>query len=166
LSDELAPVDLARVVVHPYARALCLKSPPPPPCSVPHGTVVAGRRLHVPVASLGVRIHTEPLPLAAVFFVCRGSGFETQCQSLTRAGAVAHLVANGLNLAAHNEQGLDAARELSRLVPCFKLDSTRLADAVDVVREILCGESSRDAGRRAARCGSSVPVVSAVRTRA
>jgi hypothetical protein len=48
LSDELAPIDVQRLTVHPFPHALCLKSPPPAPYCLPTGALGIGVRYHVP----------------------------------------------------------------------------------------------------------------------
>jgi hypothetical protein len=137
LSDELAPIDLSRLVVHPYPHALCLKAAPPAPYRLPRGTLATGARLHVPVTSLDARLHREPLPLAAIFFVRRATRRPVTCRPVTPAAAVAHLMSNALNRLAHADEGLDIALMLGRTVPCFELDSTDLDAARAAVGAVL-----------------------------
>ena len=59
LSDELAPLDLTSLSVHPYQHALCLKRPPPAPYALPPGTVSTPHTLHVPVDLLPGRAADE-----------------------------------------------------------------------------------------------------------
>lgn len=122
LSDELAPIDLTRGTIYPYPHALCLKAQPAAVGALPAATLVTGARLHVPPESLPVRVHTEPLPLGAVFFLRRGPQTASTCRRVTKAAAVAHLMANALNAAAHPGDGLIAALMLSQSVPCYELD--------------------------------------------
>jgi hypothetical protein len=137
LSDELAPVDLAILAVHAYPRALCLKAPPPAPSHLPAGTLHTGGRYYVPVYALRGGFRTEPLPVRAIVFVQRENGRTPPERPVSRAAAVAHLVSNCLNGAAHHSGGLDAAARLSEAVPCFTLDSSRLGEVTDAVRRIL-----------------------------
>ncbi len=137
LSDELAPIDLERGMVHPYPHALCLKTPPPPPYRLPAATFDAGSRLHVPAASLGVVVHQEPVPLAALIFIRRHGAAPTSAQRLGAATAAAHLMSNALNPLAHAGAGLDAAIALAGAVPGFELDSTDLRAACREVKAIL-----------------------------
>ncbi len=134
LSDELAPVDLQTMKVHPYARSICLKSPPPAPYRIPPDALDTGGRIYVSGAAPVAR---EPLPLTAIVFIRRESKSFVVCRSISAASAAARLVANVLNALAHDDAGLDAAATLGRMVPCFELDSTRLDAACVAIRGIL-----------------------------
>jgi len=126
LSDELAPIDLQRLIVQPHPHALCLKSRPPLPHRLPAGTAEHGGRFHVSVEALPNVTRREALPLAALIFLQRdGERFEG-LRSMTAASAVARLMAHALNPLAHPGYGLDAAVALSHAAPCFErtLDST------------------------------------------
>ena len=70
LSDELGPVDVGTLLVHPYPHALCLKQAPPDPSyALPEAALHLGRTIHVPVSHLPSRHCNEPLPLGAVLLV-------------------------------------------------------------------------------------------------
>lgn len=140
LSDELAPLDVRTMTVHPYAHALCLKSAPPSPCRLPPGTL-AGERFHVPVGALSAVAVTEPLPLAAIVFIQRGQQAPVVSRSITPARAAARLMANALNPLAHQGDGLDVAVTIAQTVPSFELDSGDLHRASVAVEKIL---SQRD----------------------
>ncbi len=138
LSDELAPVDLQRLTVHPYPRALCLKALPPEPYRLPRGTVEVADCFHVPVHVLRSTVHRDPLPIAALIFLRRNTVTPARpARPLTTAAAAAHLLSNALNALAHPGAGLDVAAALGRAVPCFELDSTDLRAACREVRRIL-----------------------------
>ena len=130
LSDELAPVDLRSLTVEPYPHALCLKSPPPPPYVLPHGTLQVNGRFHVPVECLPTATRREPLPLAAIVFPRRDADRFQGLRPLTNASAATCLMAHLLNGLAHPHYGLDAAISLSQAVPCFEVDLTDLPAAV------------------------------------
>lgn len=131
LSDELAPLDLQALAVEPYSRALCLKTPPPFPYSVPDGTLRMSSRFHVPTTSLGTVARLDALPLGAIAFLHRGDVGPQRFRRLTTASAATCLMAHLLNGLAHDNYGLDAAIALSRAVPCFELDLRDLAAAAD-----------------------------------
>jgi hypothetical protein len=133
LSDELAPLDLQARSVEPYSRALCLKTLPPFPCSVPDGTLRVGSRFHVPTTSLGAVARIHALPLGAIVFPHRGNVGPQRFRRLTTASAATCLMAHLLNGLAHDNYGLDAAITLSRAVPCFELDLHDLASAADEI---------------------------------
>jgi hypothetical protein len=137
LSDELAPVDIRTVTVHPYPHALCLKSPPPQPYRLPPDTLGTGHRFHVPVAALPAVAEKDQLPLAAIFFVQRAQTVPAVCRSVTAARAAARLMSNALNPLAHNGDGLDAAVAISQTVPCFELESSNLQRAQTAIEAIL-----------------------------
>jgi hypothetical protein len=138
LSDELAPIDLRQITVEPYPHALCLKSPPPTPYSLPVGTLKLDGRLHVPVGQLPTPSGREPLPVAAVVFLQREAVNRLQgLRSITPASAAARLMAHALNARAHPGYGLDSAIALSQAVPSFELDVTDLAAASRAIKSVL-----------------------------
>jgi hypothetical protein len=155
LSDELAPVDLARTTVFSYPHALCLKSPPPPPYELPRNTLAVDRRLHVPVDDLPTA-GRGPLPIVAVVFLRREGDLQPALRSMTPASAAARFMAHALNALAHSGHGLDAAVTMSQSVPCFDLDTTNLPAAADAVASLLpqpaCGHA------RSTRCFNSMAV--------
>lgn len=141
LSDELAPIDVANGMVHPYPHALCLKSVPPAPYRLPPGTLDAGETLHVPVKVLPSMPALRPLPISAFVFLRRHqSGSGAVLQPLTVAAASAHLLSNCLNALAHNSQGADAALTLARRTPAFWLDVAELPSAIAAVQTLLSNE--------------------------
>jgi len=137
LSDELAPIDVQRLAVHPFPHALCLKSPPPAPYCLPKGALRTGERYHLPADSLRGGARTQSLPVAAFIFVRRGSRTTAAYRPITRGAASAHLMSNALNSLSHPAAGLDVAALLSQTAPCFELDSDDLGAACHAVRDIL-----------------------------
>lgn len=140
LSDELAPIDVQRLAVHPFPHALCLKSPPPAPYCLPTRTLRTGERYHLPADSLRGGARTQSLPVAAFIFLRRGSRTTAAYRPITRGTAIAHLMSNALNSLAHPAAGLDVAAMLSQAAPCFELDSADLGAACQAVHEILQGD--------------------------
>jgi len=135
LSDELAPIDPSRLLVYPYAHAVCLKSSPPEPFRLPPGTVAIGRRFHV--ASGLFAAAAEPLPLAAFVFLRRSVGSAVMSRRIGAAAAAAHLLANTLNALAHQGDGLNVAVSLAQRVPSFEIDTSDLRAACAAVEGIL-----------------------------
>ena len=135
LSDELAPIDPASLVVEPYPRALCLKTAVPEPLVVPVGAVSDGRRLLVPFEA------ASPVPggyrLAALVFLDRDAPGGPALSPLTSAAAAAHVMRHALNPSAHADEGLDAAVRLAARVPSFGLATGDLAQAAAAVRAVL-----------------------------
>jgi len=139
LSDELAPIDVRTMTVHPYAHALCLKAVPPQPYVLPPRTL-AGERFHVPVAALSAPIVTEALSLAAIIFIQRSQGAPAGSLPITPARAAARLMANTLNPMAHHGHGLDVAVTIAQAIASFELDSSDLQQACNSVETILSSD--------------------------
>jgi hypothetical protein len=162
LSDELAPIELARMKVHPYPRAICLKAAPPRPYRLPAGTLDTGGRLYVPVETLPGRFHTTAQPLAACIFLERRlQNHGPELQEIPAASAAARLVSNALNAGAHPHDGIDAAVRLARALPCLVLNVTNLHGACLALRTALSPfshEQSR-AGEVALSSSSVDPVI-------
>ena len=137
LSDELAPIDIHSLVVHPFAHALCLKDPVLDGLGLPGDMVRVGKRVHLasglfaPPPPL-----TQPLPLGALIFLGR-SGHPGTCDRIGAAAGAAHLLSNTLNGRCHDGDGLPVAVRLAQRVPCFTLDVSNLAAACGEVRAIL-----------------------------
>jgi hypothetical protein len=138
LSDELAPIDMQHMIVHPYAHALCLKSRPAAPYRWPAHDMIDARRFFVPVNRLPGAICTEPLPVAALIFLRRGPAEEVS-HAISGATAAAHILANALNALAHPCNGFDAAVTLSENVSSFALNNSDLQAGCAGVRQALCG---------------------------
>jgi hypothetical protein len=136
LSDELAPIDVNKLVVHPFAHALCLKEPVPDGLRLPADAVRIGKRFHVASGLFATPPLTQALPLGAFIFVARSGGPRTSERIGAAAGA-ARLLSNTLNGRCHAGDGLPAAVRLAQRVPCFTLDVTDLVAACGEVRAIL-----------------------------
>jgi hypothetical protein len=137
LSDELAPIDLDTLTVHPYPHALCLKAVPSGRSGLPAGTFTEHGRFHVPARALGTLAYSEPRVLAALVFL-RCDGPEAMAlRSISAGSAAAHLMENTLNGLAHPSAGLDAAAGLSQRVPSFELQARDTATAVAEIRSLL-----------------------------
>lgn len=149
-SDELAPVDLRDFTVHSYRRALHLKSRPPLPYSLPEDTIFYGTSCYVPAPARLNDTHRMPAQIAAVVFLRRESSSTAGLRVISRASGAAHVMANGLNLLAHEAVGLDAAVALSQAVPCFEVDVTDLESAVGQVKDLLCPDLSATGTRHGA----------------
>jgi len=138
LSDELAPIDIRRRLVHHYAHAVGLKSPPPEPLHLPQGTVAIGSRFHVPTCRFrGAGLSEESLPLVAFIFPERSSESPAKCRRISPSVATVHLLANALNARAHSNDGLDAAVTLARLVPCFQINTRDVSGACAEIHAVM-----------------------------
>ena len=129
LSDELAPIDLGSMRVHPYPHALHLKQPPPSPYALPAGAIETPWGWHVPGAGLPCEPLRDPLRIGAICFVDRSGALPSRPNPVTGASAAARLFANALNPLAHAGDGLDAAVAIAQAIPCFELDTSSLPQA-------------------------------------
>jgi hypothetical protein len=144
LSDELAPIDIGRRLVHHYAHAVGLKSAPPAPLRLPQGTVAIGNRFHVPASLFReAGVGEEPLPVVAFIFPERSSERPAKCQRISPSVAAVHLLANGLNAGAHPNDGLDVAVTLARSAPCFQINIRDLASASEEIEAVMTVPSRR-----------------------
>lgn len=143
LSDELSPVGLAGLVVHPYPRALLLKRLPPAGYPLPEGMLVTWRGFHVTADRLPAGICGSPAPLRTIFFLRRRPAGEGLVRRLGAAEAAARLYASTLNALAHPAHGLDAAVRITSRTPCFELITHDLAAACARVSQITARERSR-----------------------
>jgi hypothetical protein len=136
LSDELAPIDLHSLVVHPFAHALCLKEPVLERLRLPGDMVRVGKRFHVASGLFHPPRLMQPLPLGAFIFLGR-SGHPRTSERIGTAAGAAHLLSNTLKGRCHEGDGLPAAVRLAQRVPCFTLDVSDLVAACREVRAIL-----------------------------
>ncbi|MGH7847156.1 MAG: hypothetical protein ACREQW_18580, partial [Candidatus Binatia bacterium] len=143
LSDELAPLDLDRLEVQPYAHALCLKGEPPGPYGLPAQTVRTRSTLHIPVQHLPHRAAMEATPLTAIFFLayCPALKFPA-VHPVSPAEAAARLFAQALNPLAHAEDGLPAAVTIAQRVPSFRLDSGDLRLTCALISQTLAAPAA------------------------
>ena len=144
LSDELAPIDVEMRSVLPFRHALCLKSIPPDPLLVPMTTVRAGARYHIPTSALGAVDDASVQPIGVFIFAERHSTRGPVSRRISQAEAVARLMANALNPAAHRNGGLDAAVSLCNRIPAFALNVCDLGMACAEVERIYSTEVTDD----------------------
>lgn len=137
-SDELCPVDLENLSVHPFPRALSLKSEPEPPLVVPDRVQRTSRALYVPTAELPATVVTGPLPLDAVFFLrYEPSASEPQLRPISAAAAATRLYVSALNPLAHSADGLDATIRIARACRCYELVSADLVATSEAVARTI-----------------------------
>lgn len=140
LSDELAPVDLRTVSVHPYPRALALKRRPPASYPLPRATLSTSRGLHIATDALSSGIRATAAPLAAIFFLrYRPEAVGPSVTPLSAAQGAARLYANTLNALAHPEEGLTGAIRIARATACFELATADLTATCRLVETTLDG---------------------------
>ena len=136
LSDELAPVELDTLQVHPYPRTLLLKREPPDSYPLPRRTVVTSRGLHL--LDVPGSVGSAPASLEAVIFVQydpRAS--EPAIRRLTTAEATVRLYANALNPLSHANDGLDGAVRITAACHCYELISADLPTTCALLAQTL-----------------------------
>jgi hypothetical protein len=139
-SDELGPVDLQTLEVYPYPHALCLKGVPPGAYPPPKSMICTSRTLHIPTAALPSVVGRAPASLGAIFFVhYRPEALTPIVQPMSKATAVARLLANALNPLAHAADGLDGAIKLGTSLPSFDLTAADLTATCALVKATLQG---------------------------
>jgi hypothetical protein len=140
LSDELGPVDLNTLEVHPYPHALCLKDDPPAAYPLPARVLRTARTLHIPPDTLPSGVSAGPLPLVALFFLQYSPEARAPTvQLLSKAEAGARVFANALNPLAHPGEGLDGAITIATASACFLLTTADLPLTCRLVQTILEG---------------------------
>ena len=138
LSDELSPIELPTLQVHPYAHALCMKRLPPASYALPAtGAIDLGATLHVPVSAMPGGV-APACPMGAVIFVRHDRTLSApRWRSVGQAEASARLYAQALNALAHPGRGIDAVVNVATRVPCFALDTADLGASCELLRERL-----------------------------
>jgi hypothetical protein len=135
LSDELAPVDLETLQVHPFPHALCLKTIPPNEYPLPKETIFTTRTAHVPAQFFPCRTALDSIPLEAIFFVQFSREIaEPVLKPVGKGEAAARLFTNALNPLAHSREGLDGAIEIAARTRCFELLSSNLTPTCDLIK--------------------------------
>jgi hypothetical protein len=138
LSDELGPINVQSLTVHPYPRALCLKDAPPAAYPLPASTLYTSSTIHIPPDISLCEIARVPLPLAAIFFLQRRpEAAHPLIRTLGKAEAAARLLANALNPLAHPAAGLDSAIAITKRSACFELCIAALPATCLRVKETL-----------------------------
>lgn len=123
LSDELAPIELHAMRVHPYPRALNLKREPNPPYELPNDAVRFPGALYVPTTMLPCEPQLESLALHGMIFLRRDVERDTpRMRALPAAEAAIQIYANALNPLAHPGMGLDTAIAVAARVPCLEIE--------------------------------------------
>jgi hypothetical protein len=140
LSDELGPVDLNTLKVHPYPHALCLKAAPPVVYPLPAGVLRTDRTWHIPPTHLPCGVSAGPLPIAALFFVqYNPHALSPTVHPLSKAEAGVRVFASALNPLAHPGEGLDGAIKIASASPCFKLTTADLPSTCRLVQSTIEG---------------------------
>ena len=136
LSDELAPIDINSMSIHPYHHALCLKSEPPV-FKLPENTLFTSQTIHVPCDSLPL---AESIKIKAVFYLeYIDNIIEPEIMPISTAESAANLYANSLNILAHgeNDSGLGVAIKVASQLDAYKLKSNDLEKTCSEVKLLM-----------------------------
>jgi len=143
LSDELAPVHLSAMQVHPFPHALCLKALPPNDHPLPGETIFTSRTAHVPAQFLPCETLSETVPLHAVFFLRFVDEIsEPVLKPMAKGEAATRLFTNALNPLAHSGEGLEGAIEIVSKTHCFELLSSNLTSTCELVKSTFLSSLS------------------------
>ncbi len=135
LSDELAPIELTTMQVHPYPHALCLKAAPPADYPLPNETIYTTYTAHVATEWLPCETLQGAIPLEAIFFVRFVDDFSKPIlQPLEKAEAAIRLFTNSLNPLAHTGDGLDGAIAIVSSTRCFELVYSDLTATCELIK--------------------------------
>jgi hypothetical protein len=137
MSDELAPIAVDGMCVHPYPRALCVKRPLPKDArrELPRDTIDLVDTLHLSARSLPTLSRHDQAPLGGVFVIARAARpADAHTRRIGTAEAAISLYANALNALAHPNRGLDAVLDVAARLPCFAL---AVADLDAACRRVL-----------------------------
>lgn len=138
LSDELCPIDLEAMSVHPYPHALCLKQHPPAPYPLPGGVRGLGKTMHVPARLMPGPVLTTPRSLGAVFLLARDPATTRPAvERISAAEAAARLYVVTLNALAHPQRGMPAVLHIAGQLPCYRLEIGTLPATCDLIRSTL-----------------------------
>ena len=137
LSDEIAPIALDELQVHPYPHALCLKRLPPS-YPLPAATMRLERTMHVPVQALPAPMVSEPCPLDAIFLLRHDpTATEPSLRQLT-AGRPQHVCSS--TRSTHwriPNGGLDAVLHIASNARCYALTTAALPETCELVGSVL-----------------------------
>lgn len=143
LSDELAPIDLTTLRVHPFPHALCLKSVPPDDYPLPEKTIFTERTAHVPTECIPSETTSDLTPLTAIFFLrFDGDICQPVLTPIRQPEAAVRLFTNALNPLAHSGEGLDAAIEIVSRIRCYELHSSNLHLTCELIKSTFLDSNS------------------------
>ena len=138
LSDELAPVDPASLLVEPYPHALCLKGAPLSEPKLPASTQYTEVTLHVPAYELTARALDRPCRLGFLIFIDGAlNGDELAMRKISSAESAAQLYSNGLNQLAHRDDGLPVVATIAKGATSYVMSGGTVEERAEAIREVL-----------------------------
>ena len=138
LSDELAPLDLKTMQVHPFPHAICLKNNPPAPYRLPKRVRRTSPTIHIPVQSMPSETCADAQPVRLLFFLKHDpSASEPSIARISPSEGAARLYSNTLNSLAHDGLGLEQAVSIAKRCQCFVLESASAEKTCLVLRDVV-----------------------------
>ncbi len=144
LSDELAPLNLDAMCIHPYPHALCLKSLPPLYNELPLDTLYTSKTIHINSIKLVSNGATSCSDLKAIIFLTRtsidGEELEPKSHKLGNSEAMARLYSNTLNTLAHDidgDKGFSVVYNVVRKVPCYQVMISSLDQTCELIKSLI-----------------------------
>ena len=140
LSDDLAPIDVASLMVHPYARPIMLRSggrgllDELPDMPAGHGDYF-GDEWFLAASELGAVAETSPVPLVAIVFLEWNDAAELV--PISRAATLHALVLNSTTLGLSGEPVFRALEQLATVVPGYRLRFAHVSEAIELVRPLV-----------------------------
>lgn len=138
LSDELAPIDLGGMIVHPFPRALCMKTPPPAAYQLPQGVLGTSRGFHVPVSRIPRPNGVAPAAVRTVFFVeYEPARRRPSVRPIGRAEAAARLYPQVLNALAHGDDAMHGVTRVASAARAFVVEAAELSATCEAIQAVL-----------------------------
>jgi hypothetical protein len=143
LSDELAPIDPVTRRVHPFPKALTLKSGSfhlfPDVGSPDPASESSPRSWHLLVEDLGGYAVTTPEEVRMIILPRYEEGVEDRLEPITTAEAVYALAEQSFGLQRYGGRALLLLADVVSNSTCFRLSFDDLAAAVDLVKAAAAG---------------------------
>jgi hypothetical protein len=137
-SDELAPIDVDKLSVWPYRRALALKTPPRQARFRDKQRVYRiDGQWFLPLDPGSIALKGRPVPLRALVTLEQVENSHSRISEPSTAVALAKIYSNCLNPLSHPNGGLRAVRRLITKLPCYHISSTRPGETVALLQRLL-----------------------------
>lgn len=140
LSDDLAPVDVSSMMVHPYARPIMLRSGGRslldglPTMPAGHADFF-GDEWFLAASELGATTATEPVPLVAVLFL--GWREVAELLPISRAETLYELVLNSTTLGPGGAPVFRGLEKIAADVPGYRLQFSTVSEATELIRPLV-----------------------------
>jgi hypothetical protein len=142
VSDELAPIILARNRITPYPHALCMKKAPPEDYPIPSSACATGRGFHIPISAMPGNAIESDLPIRTIFFIqYHPKKLTSVIAPIGHSEAATCLYPNILNALAHQNEGLAAALRVTENTNCYRLEAGFLRSTCEMISSVVSKQS-------------------------